>query len=254
MDSQNNTENLYFILSGVLSLFIYLLFVSILFFIFRDSQKIDISIPTPSSSFSVSLVDIPKKTSSPKPQLNLDSNKDSNKDSNSARDLEKSKLNSASELFQTINTSRNMQNNKKEKSKDSNESQVNNLDDFNKLSEILDKTKNIINNIDSSSNVVVKDNLSSFCTKNASYCKQIQDILYNSWKSNLSFEERLSSIVAVRIDKNGAFSFHIKKYSKNHNFDSDLVESLNALKNTIFPVIEDRVVNLDITFMNKRGD
>lgn len=257
---QNRAENLYFVLSGVLSLFIYLFFVFILFFILNDDKKVAISIPSPSISVNIvnNVSNTPIVTTSiTTPTTSKQSTIPAkSKTSQSKKPSHTSSTDSVSGLFQDINTNKNIQN-KESKNiiADSNKEQSANLNDFNKLNEILNKTKNIIDNIDESSNVVVRDSsMSSFCAKNEDYCRQIQDILYNNWKSNWHFDERLFSVVAIKIDKNGIFSFHIKKYSKNHNFDTDLVESLNALKNIIFPVIENKTINLDITFMNKRGD
>lgn len=266
MDSNTNgLDTLYFILSGILACSIYALLVILIFFILTKNDRILISINTQSviNSLEVNIIEDVEKVNK-----NINNNIKYTKDYNLNKDLDIGSNSpipglNPSELFKKINTNKpndvvkeNIVDSKDSVAINKKGSNEGNKVDPNKISNILSKTSSILNTIDNlNKNMVVLDSgVSNFCNKYYEYCKNIQNILYSSWNVKDSFDEKLSVVAFIKISKNGEFGYTINKYSGNNDFDNSLIESLDNLKNVVFPTINDENLNISITFTNKKGD
>lgn len=259
MDNTNTIDNIYFILSGLIAFSIYILIIVMVFFIFSGSKSILMSINTPSAinALDVNLID---DIEIPKQNENLSKNNEEKKDDSEGSSTPITGL-GAADLFKSIET-KEVKEIKKSDISDSrdkiaiNKKNINNSESKkNKINDILDKANSVVSAIDNiNKNMVVMDsNISDFCKKNHDYCEKIQNILYTNWNIKNTFTEKLSAIVYIKISKNGIFSYTINRYSGNTDFDKDLVDSLDKLKNITFPIINNEKLNINITFTNKKG-
>ncbi|RAX54081.1 hypothetical protein CCY99_05220 [Helicobacter sp. 16-1353] len=269
MAKTNNVDNLYFALSGIFAVFLYILLLFFIAFILNSNNHIKISINNPSkiSSINVSLVDevieqipqnIPKK---PSPQ-NTNKGKAKTKESGSKTPIAGF---GASDLFEKIDT-KNLKPTKEDLPLADNRDKIalnkqktddNDAIKNEKLNEILQKTQNIMQTLQNlNENISISDSATSkFCDKYSDYCNKLAELLYSNWNIKSSFDTTLSSTVIIRISKDGIFSYTIKKKSGNDNFDNDLEESLEKLKNTTFPTLDDVDIDrLEVIFRNKKGD
>lgn len=260
MHKNSNIDNIYFTLSGIFAIVLYILLILFLVFILRIDNKTKISINSPSkvNTLSVNLVDeivepIKEIPQTQKPTQNL------NKDKGSKTPVTGL---GAGNLFEKIDTKN--PNPKKDiklsddrdkialnKKSLNNENEVKNKE----INEIIEQTSKIMQTLENiNQNIAISDsNTSRFCYNNKDYCNKLAELLYSNWHMKSHFDNTLSSIVEIRISKEGNFSYNIKRKSGNENFDSELEESLEKLKNVKFPILEN--INLDkleVIFKNKK--
>lgn len=263
MARSNSIDNVYFALSGIFAVCLYVLLIFfILFVLFQTDEYIKISLNTPSKieSINVSLIEdvsLPKVTSNASLQT---SNKNDTKSKDNGSKTPISGL-GIGDLFDKIDTKNSQSSeipiadnrdkvaiNKKHTSdSDAIKNQ--------KINEILQKTQNIQQTLANlNENIIITDShTSAFCDKYKDYCDELMNLLYTNWHIKNSFDTILSSIVIVNINKDGIFSYTIKKKSNNEIFDNELVESLETLKDTRFPTLENIDIDkLEVTFRNKK--
>lgn len=262
-NTKDKIDSIYFMLSGIFAIFLYILLILLMTFIFRASSNyINIAISTPSaiSSINVNIIDEspqPKKqsTSQSQTQNNTDKNNDTKQ-----KDIGSSKPVSGfgmGDLFDKIDIKK--PNSKNEILADNRDkvalNKLGSLNSNDKLDKIIEKTDNIMQTLSNlNQNITISDEASSaFCIKYSDYCKEVRDMLYKNWNTKSWFDNELSSNVAIKISKQGNFSYTIKKKSGNAMFDNELEYSLESLKNIKFPTIENiDIDNLIVTFRNSK--
>ncbi len=266
MDKINTVDNIYFILSGIFAVFVYILILFILMCLFQANSLIELSINNPSkiSSIEIDLVsNIVEKSHNITEEYNI-LKKDS-KDNNSAEKVgSKSPISGfgAGDLFRKVDTIKPNQKNNDNLSdnrdkialnKKSQENLATNKND--KLNKILQSTQNLAQTLHGfNQNISIENmNTSKFCNTYKDYCSKISELLYSNWDIKSSFVEVLTSIVIIKISKNGDFSYTIKKLSNNTIFDMELKKSLEKLKNIKFPTLDGiKLDNLEVVFRNKK--
>lgn len=266
MAKTNNIDNLYFALSGVFAIFLYVLMLVFIAFMLRVNDHIKISINNPSkiSTINVSLVDeiieeIPQNV--PQKVATQNTTNNDNKAKNSGSNTPIAGL-GAGDLFEKIDTKNP---NPKEdipiaddrdkialnKKNTSHEDEIKNE----KLNKILQKTQNIMQTLENlNQNITISDSATSkFCDQYGDYCNKLAELLYSNWNIKNSFDTTLSSTAVIKISKDGIFSYTIKKKSGNESFDKDLEESLEKLKNIEFPTLDNVDIDkLEVIFRNKK--
>ena len=123
------------------------------------------------------------------------------------------------------------------------------------LNKILQSTHNLAQSIQNlNQNISIEDtNTSQFCKTYKDYCNKLAELLYSNWNIKSGFDKVLSSIVIIKISKNGDFSYTIKKSSNNAIFDKELLESLEKLKDVKFPTLDGVSFDkLEVVFRNKK--
>ncbi|CAM2912422.1 TonB C-terminal domain-containing protein [Helicobacter burdigaliensis] len=85
---------------------------------------------------------------------------------------------------------------------------------------------------------------------NEFYAK-VQEILANNWNP-VNLKGSYEALVIVQISNLGQFTYEIKKYSNNEEFDRVLKEFLDIMLNTQFPRYEGgNFTNIEVTFKTK---
>lgn len=251
-------DSLFFALSGIFATFLYILLLLLMALIFKvSSNYINISINAPSviQSLNVDLINLPEEkndepTKEPTKEPISQSAQKPSKKSGSSSSITGSGI---GDLFKKVPT----------KNKDSLKESGDNRDTIalnkkgGKIDEILKKTNKIMSELSNLNQNIIAGNESSsqFCQKYGDYCQELYEILYQNWNAKSWFDKDLSSSVLIKISKNGNFSYTIEKKSGNEMFDSELLQSLENLKGTKFPIIDGvDVNNLAVIFKNQRGD
>lgn len=254
-----NTKDTIFILSGIFALSLYVLLLLLVALFFKlGSEHISISVNAQSAiqSISVDLVEIPIKKEETHTENIADkiTQKSDNKQKDSGSKSAVSGL-GMSDLFSKIDTQKPAKNIKQGDNRDKiamNKKGENATNDA--LNKIIEKTQNIMNTLENlHSNIMITDSSASkFCEKYGDYCREITEILYQSWNAKSAFNEKLSSIIQISISKDGNFSYTTKKKSGNAVFDKELAESLQNLTNQKFPTLDSvKIDKLEVNFMNK---
>ena len=257
----NNYKDGIFVLSGIFSLFLYVLLLLLLALLFRLSEaRINISINAPSaiSAISVDLVEIPvsvplETSAEEVNETPKNDNADKPKDTGSQTALSGLGM---GDLFEKIDTNKPAKDSKLTDNRDKialNKKGENTTNE--KLSQIIEKTQNIMNTLENlNANIAITADSSSskFCEKYGDYCDELYKLLYKNWNAKSSFVEKLSSKVQISISKDGNFSYTIKKKSGNNVFDKELAQSLQSLKAQKFPTLKDiNIDKLEVNFTNK---
>ena len=256
-----NYKDSIFMLSGVFACSLYVLLLVLLALLFRLSEaRISISINTPStlSAISVNLVEIPTQTPS---KVSAEETAEVTTNKNAEKSKEKGSKSALSglgmgDLFDKIDTKKPAKDSKLADNRDKVALNKQGENDKNqKLSQIMEKTQSMMNTLENlNANVMITADSSNskFCEKYGDYCDKLYKLLYKNWNAKSSFVEKLSSKVQISISKDGKFSYTIKKKSGNEVFDKELVESLQSLKGTKFPILQDvRIDRLEVNFTNK---
>lgn len=266
MDKINTVDNIYFILSGVFAVFLYVFILFILLCLFQANQSIELSINNPSkiSSIEINLInEIAEKSPKIVEEQNI-AKKDSKNDAGSKKVGSKSPIVGlgAGDLFKKVDTAKpkqitqdNIADNRDKIALNKKSEESSNIDKSDKLNKILQSTQNLAQTLQNlSENISIENsNTSKFCNTYKDYCNKIAELLYSNWDIKNSFDEVLTSIVAIKISKNGDFGYTIKKPSNNAVFDMELMESLEKLKNIKFPTLDGiKLDDLEVTFRNKK--
>lgn len=257
-------DRIYFALSGIFAVCLYILMISfIVFLIFGHNSFIKISIDNPSKidSVAVTLIDMPSEPSvasvpdTPRPSAPNDTPPKEVGSTSPLAGL------GAGDLFKKIDTKKPSNEPKDSEPSDnrdlvaSNRQGTNDISRSEKISEILQRTQTIKDSISNlNQNIAIADSTTSqFCTTHKDYCDEIMELLYANWHIKSGFDVILSSVVSIDISKDGVFSYTIKKKSGNEIFDSELAESLESLKSTRFPTLKNvNIDRLEVTFRNKK--
>lgn len=259
-------DNIYFILSGVFAIFLYVLMIVFLIFLFQTNQALDLSINNSSkiSSIEIDLVnEVLEK--SPKITEEKEVSKDSKDDKSNAKEVgSKSPVVGlgAGDLFKKIDTTNPNQKIQDNTSDGRDKIALNKKNEENanahrneQLNKILQSTQNLAQTIQNlNQNISIEDtNTSQFCNTHKDYCNKLAELLYSNWNIRSSFDKALLSIVVIKISKNGDFSYTIKKSSNNEIFDKELLESLEKLKDVKFPTLDGISFDkLEVIFRNKK--
>ncbi len=95
-------------------------------------------------------------------------------------------------------------------------------------------------------------------SKNGVYDKfrgKVQQILYENWQDTIDTVSGNSATVEIYIDKSGSFSYKIVKLSYNDEFNSKLVDFLEAMRDKEFPPFtEGDIFKLQVEFKDIRDD
>lgn len=262
--SNSFIDNIYFILSGIFAIFVYILMIVFLIFLFQINKKLDLSINNSSkiSSIEIDLVnEILEKNPKNIEEKNLSKDSNNNK-SNDKESGSKSPIAGlgAGDLFEKIDTT-----NPNKKTQDNitdnrdkialNKKSEENADRNEQLNKILQSTQSLSQSIQNlNQNIPIEDtNTSQFCDTYKDYCNKLAELLYSNWNIKSGFDKVLSSIVIIKISKNGDFSYTIKKSSNNATFDKELLESLEQLKDVKFPTLDGiNFDKLEVIFRNKK--
>ncbi|RDU63170.1 TonB C-terminal domain-containing protein [Helicobacter sp. MIT 14-3879] len=259
MDKSKQVD-IVFMLSGIFAIFLYVLLLLIMMFVFKAGiNHISISINNPSTINSINIdiieeVDSVKQAQKNKQILNKVKINDSdakNKDNGSNTPIPGLGMGELFNKISDIVPSKDL-----EQSDNRNKIVLNKKGSTNTeehIDKIIEKTENIMQTLENlNQDIVISDSINSkFCEKYNDYCKEVTELLYKNWNIKSSFNDRLSSIVSIKINKDGNFSYTIKKKSGNEIFDKELEDSLQKLINNKFPTLNDVDSNLEVIFMNK---
>lgn len=264
MDRTNKVDNIYFVFSGIFAISLYILILVFLVFLFKVNQAIEISINNPSKISSIE-IDLVSEVLEKSPKIAKENNlpKDSKENKPNAKEVgSKSPIAGlgAGDLFKKIDTT-----NPNPKTQDTiadnrdkialNRKNEENTNKNDKLNKILQSTQNLAQTLQNlNQNISIEDtNTSQFCNTYRDYCNKLAEILYSNWNIRNNFDETLSSVVVIKISKNGDFSYTTKKLSNNTIFDAELSESLEKLRNVKFPTLDGiEFDKLEVIFRNKK--
>ena len=261
MDRISNAfiDRIYFALSGIFAIFVYVLIIIFLLFLFQTNKAIYLSINNASKISSIE-IDLVSEVLEKRKIEKKDSPNDKKNNKQSTKKIgSKSPIAGlgTGDLFEKINTT-NPNQKTQEISDNRDKIALNKKGEENRneqLNKILQSTQNLSQSLQNlNQNISIEDtNTSKFCNTYKDYCNKLAELLYSNWHIKSGFDTILSSIVTIKISKSGDFSYTIKKPSNNAVFDQELLESLEQLKNIKFPTLDGvNFDKLEVIFRNKK--